>query len=197
MINTVPIIYHSGCYGTYVEWVLHTLTTDVPVVSPFTQEGSSHQYRGYHISNIEGWRKYLSIGIPNKFVRLHPKVREDDSISKNLDEIMESVDHMIYIHPDVETTLLSINNVFTKVHSPWLNIDLNKIYDNWPVSREVPIDQVPTWIQREFLSLYLMPQWQAQVEWNHLEIPILKFLSVHLINSMIANAKRMKKIVTE
>jgi len=169
MTNTIPIIYHSGCYGTYLEWLLYTLTTDIPVASPFTPNGSSHQYRGYHLSNIKGWQKYLSINKPTQFVRLHPKVLEEDSISENLNEIMLSANRMIYIHPDTQTTLLTINNVFTKVHPPWLTIDLDKIYNNWPVSRDVPIDEVPRWIQREFLSFYLMPQWQSQIEWNHLE----------------------------
>ena len=169
MINTVPIVFHSGCYGTYLEWVLYTLTTDIPIVAPFTVNGSSHQYTGWHLSNIKGWRKYLDINFPAQFVRFHPKILEDESISENLNEIMESVNHMIYIHPDLETRLLTINNEFTKVRPPWAYIDLDQVYNNWPVSRDIPIDKVPAWIQREFLSFYLMPRWEAQVEWNHLE----------------------------
>lgn len=175
MIKTIPIAFHGGHYGTFLEWALHTLTTDAPVAEPFTDKGNSHQYNGRHVRNLAGWREYLATEQPRAFVRLHPKVLEEESLSQNLDEIMSSVDRMIYIHPDEETMLLTINNSFTKIWDDWwanqfeTDIDAEKIYSNWPDARGVPITEIPTWIKREFLSFYLMPQWQAQVEWNHLE----------------------------
>jgi len=174
MVKTIPIVFHGGHYGTFLEWVLNTLTTDVPIIEPFRDNGNSHQYIGRHLINLDGWRDYLANQSPSTFVRVHPKVSKEESLSENLNEIMRSVDHMIYIHPDTETMLLTINNFFTKIwKNSWNKMILTdvgpeKIYDCWPVAKEVPIDDIPAWIKREFLSFYLMPQWEAQVEWNHL-----------------------------
>lgn len=173
MIKTIPIVFHGGCYGTFLEWTLHTLTTDTPVTEPFTDKGNSHQYNGRHVRNMEGWRDYLADEEPRAFVRLHPKVLQEESLSDNLNEILESVGHMIYVQPDVQTVLLTINNSFTKIWNDWwanqfeTDIKADAIYNNWPDAKGVPINDIPVWIKREFLSFYLMPQWQAQVEWDH------------------------------
>lgn len=173
MIKTIPIVFHGGCYGTFLEWALHTLTTDTPVAEPFTDKGNSHQYNGRHVRNMAGWRDYLVNEEPRSFVRLHPKVLQEESLSDNLNEILESVNLMIYVQPDEETMLLTINNSFTKIWDDWwLNqfetaITADKIYNNWPDAKGIPIADIPVWIKREFLSFYLLPQWQAQVEWDH------------------------------
>jgi hypothetical protein len=44
-------------------------------------------------------------------------------------------------------------------------VSADYIYDHWPVSRNTPLHEVPVWVRREFLSFYLMPAWQDQVEW--------------------------------
>ena len=175
MVNTIPIMFHGGSYGTYLEWVLHTLTTDVAIAEPFNNNGNSHAYEGRHVGNLPGWRKYLASNDPAAFVRLHPKDLANESISDNLNEIMTSVNRMIYIHPDTQTMLLMINNSFTKIWEDWwlnqftVELDVGKIYKNWPVNPNTPADQIPMWIRREFLSFYLMPQLLSQIEWNHLE----------------------------
>ena len=177
MINTVPIIYNGGSYGTYLEWCLTSLCSDQPIFDPFLSTGSSHGFRGkgHQLTNFQGWQKYLSTGTPHQLVRLHPKISKTESISNNLNEILNSVNDIIYLYPDKDSVLLIVNNYFTKIWDDWWNhqffteIDASTIYSNWAVSTDVPITKIPIWIKREFMSFYLMPAWHDQVEWYHLD----------------------------
>jgi hypothetical protein len=185
MEKTIPIIYNGGAYGTYLEWCLTTLTTDIDIVSPQTADGSSHKFLGKYVQGIEGWKQYVKNGNPSTFVRLHPKLKKEESITDNLKNILATVEKMVYLYPDKNSVLLNVNNVFYKISKEWWPKSghsshgetvrnefiehANKIYQNWPVSKEVPFDDIPTWIKREYLSLYLMPMWMDQVEWFHPE----------------------------
>jgi len=182
--ETIPIIYNAGAYGAYLSWCLYTLTTDVDVISPLTEVGSSHNFSGVKpLNGIKAWNEYVSINNPVKFVRMHIKNRKEESISTNLEIILSTVDKMIYIYPDRNSVLLNINNIYSKVTKEWwpapgkdgecipkaeaLQFFKDTIYQNWPVSTTVQFDNIPRWIKREFLSLNLVPSWHAQVEWFH------------------------------
>lgn len=171
--DTIPIVFNGGSYGTYLEWVLHTLTNANQIELPFTESGSSHQYIGRHVDDMQGWRNYAKGDIFYPFVRLHPKTHEQESLSQNLNEIANCVNHMIYLYPDPDSVLLVINNWASKIQSDWWITEVNKtvgleqIYKNWPDCTGLSADQIPVWVQREFLSYYLMPAWYAQVEWYH------------------------------
>lgn len=171
--DTVPILYHGGSYGTYLEWCLTTLTTDLPLESPFTNKGNSHNFAGHQLLNIDGWRQYARSMDHWKFVRLHPKSRSNEELKQNISEISSQVNYFIYIYPSSDTLLVSLSNQFTKVWDDWWNtafnscqISSNKIYENWPISRDILISQIPVWVKREFLSYYLMPMYFDQIEWN-------------------------------
>jgi hypothetical protein len=106
-------------------------------------------------------------------VRFHPKEKKNQSLSANLNQVLDSVDRMIYIYPDTDSALLVINNWLSKVRKDWWAHDivsaqgLEKIHANWPSCAGRSADDIPTWVRREFLSFYLMPAWQDQVEWYH------------------------------
>jgi hypothetical protein len=171
--NTIPIAFSVGCYGTYLEWALTTLCNQENIVPPFTNSGSSHTFLGNHLANIEGWQAFVEANNFEQFVRFHPKQRKSQSLSQNLDSVAASVDHMIYLYPDKNSILLVINNWLSKVRSDWWTHDilgpdgLDKIHKNWPSCTGLGADQIPIWVQREFLSFYLMPAWFDQVEWYH------------------------------
>lgn len=172
---TIPIVYNGGAYGTYLEWCLTSLCSSADLVSPFTQIGNSHNFEGNHLRNIHGWREYLKQQNPKQFVRFHPKVNKDDLISDCLDEILKSVDKIIFFYPDAESVLLNINNWVFKVWDDWwihmwnntteYCVDPKKMYEHWPIPTGTPIQSIDLWIRREFLSFYLVPAWQSQVEW--------------------------------
>ena len=174
MINTVPIIYNAGAYGTYVEWCLTTLCSTEAIQEPFNTNGNSHGFEGNFLSGMPGWRDYLLTGTQHKFVRLHPKTSAEESLTNNLTEMLESVPGIIYLYPDRDSMMLGVNNYLSKPWQDWwshhfsTSIDVSKIYSNWAVNN-TPIEEIPMWIRREFLSFYLMPAWYDQVEWYHLD----------------------------
>jgi hypothetical protein len=174
MIDTVPIIYNAGAYGTYVEWCLTTLCSTDTIQEPFNTNGNSHGFEGNFLSGMLGWRDYLLTGTQHKFVRFHPKTSAEESLTNNLTEMLESVPGIIYLYPDRDSMMLVVNNYLSKPWDDWwlhqfsTSIDVSKIYSNWQVG-DKPISEIPMWISREFLSFYLMPAWYDQVEWYHLD----------------------------
>ena len=174
--KTIPICYPAGGYGTYLEWVLTTMSTTGLIQHPFNKNGNSHKFFGNQFMNIQKWHKYVKQDQPVQWGRLHPKTEQSQSIANNLNAILSTVKKIIHIYPDQNSVLLLINNYFTKltvegIWEDWWNwqfsnlISPDKIYNNWPVNRDVDINKIPVWVQREFLSYYLMPAWHDQVEW--------------------------------
>ena len=172
---TIAIAYNSGAYGTYLQWCLTTLSTSQDIASPFTSFGNSHNFTGRHIMGIEGWKKFKLANTTSQFIRLHPKSHQDESLSDNMDYLCNTAESVVYLYPDNESLLLSLNNTTYKVWKDWWAhkfstvIHVDEIYNNWPVSRDTPISNIPIWIKREFMSFYLMPTWLSQLEWNHLD----------------------------
>ena len=172
---TIAIAFNGGAYGTYLDWCLTTLSSSDDITPPFSNVGNSHNFVGRHVSNIDGWRKFKSDNSNAEFVRLHPKYMQGESLSANMNYLCDTADSVVYLYPSKDSILLSLNNYTYKIWKDWwvhnfsLVIDVDKIYNNWPVSRGTPISDIPNWIKREFLSFYLMPAWFSQIEWNHLE----------------------------
>ena len=191
--HTIPIAFSGGSYGTYLEWALTYLTTDQLLPLPFTDSGSSHLFAGNHVEDIDVWRDYKKKNKFNQFARLHPKISQQQSLTANLEEILDSVDCMIHLYPDSNSQLLVINNWISKVRKDWWDqevktaIGSDRIYSNWPVDPNTPIDQIAPWIQREVLSYYLMPAWQDQVEWYHPDQWHDSRCLVILVGDLIAN----------
>ena len=171
--NTVPILYHAGSYGVYLDWCLTTLTTNQEIESPLNANGNSHNFKnGHWIRNIEEWRHYISSTNEWNFARLHPKKHRSDDLHQILNEISNQVNFFIYIYPSDNTLLLTLNNQFTKVWEDWWKDCsqseelIDKIYANWPIDQTTTIDQIPNWIKRELLSYYLLPMYFDQLAWS-------------------------------
>lgn len=170
---TVAIVYNAGSYGTYLEWCLTGLATSKELVSPFTSLGNSHVFTGNLVSKFQDWQEYLTSKQQHQFVRLHPKTSKDEDLSNNLNHICNTVDSVVYIYPDPDSLLLCVNNYLTKIWPNWWEfqinhyLDVNLIYQNWPIHPGTNINQIPQWVRREFLSFYLMPAWFDQIEWYH------------------------------
>ena len=175
--QTIPIAYHGGTYGTYLEWCLTSLISTNQLISPFTESGNSHNFTEGNFINFKDIPySAFSTAVPlAKFARFHPKILQQHSASDNLNQICSSIRHMVYLYPDRNSVLLTINNFFTKIWNNWWSEeflitsadDADKLYQHWPVVPGTAIQHIPNWIQREFLSLYFMPAWFDQVEWYH------------------------------
>lgn len=170
---TIAIAFNAGSYGTYLEWCLSTLTSKEAIQPPFTAAGNSHRYHGVHLLDISGWRNFVNKQTHHQFVRFHPKTKKDESLSENLNYVCDTATSVVYLYPDSDSVLLCINNYITKIWENWWekqfdqNVDTNKIYQNWPIPPGSTLDQIPTWVRREFLSFYLVPAWFDQIEWYH------------------------------
>lgn len=187
MIDTLPIFYNGGAYGTYVEWCLTTLCSSDDIISPFTNTGTSHKFFGHQIVHMDGWADYLKSDTRFQFVRMHPKIIPGEKIAANLDEIAKSVSHFVYVYPDNDSVVLTVNNFYHKIWEDWWYMNITRlgqhhqIYTNWPVDPGVPLDQIDPWIKREFLSLYLMPAWHELNDWylpDHYQTPQCIWVSI-------------------
>ena len=192
MPNTQTIIvYNGGAYGTYVEWVLTTLTTDVPILPPFNHNGNSHLFRG----NYRIFKNNSDYNSDSQFCRMHPKVLSKESLSTNLNDICDTAKNVIYLYPDPGSVLLNVNNFYLKIWEDWWATKLldpvfaDNLYSNWPVDNGSPVSRIPTWIQREILSFNLMPAWFDQVEWVHPETWSHPQCKVVLLNELLYNFK--------
>lgn len=176
MKDTLVIAYNGGSYGTYLHWAMTTLSTAIDIVPPFITAGpgigTSHAYQsGKNLLDPEGWQRYLASDITHDIVKLHPKTRNKENLAESLENILNDCSKMILLYPSRDTELLGLNNYMQKTKDDWWEwqmqdmIDPTKIYENWPVNADTPINQIPVWIRREFLSYYLMPAWREQVEW--------------------------------
>jgi len=176
MKQGTAIVYAAGTYGTYLDWALTTLTTDIAVIQPFLTDGSSHAFAGHPHDGMDKWRQYIASDADYSIVRVHPKTLKSESLSDNLNEIVNSIEKVIYIYTDPESILLVINNLFDKVWESWwdnhflFESSIEKIYSKWPNTRGMPLAHIPVWIRREFLSYYLVPAWESQVEWKHPDV---------------------------
>jgi len=172
MKQTLVIAYNSGAYGTYIEWILTTISTNIDIVAPFdTKRGHSHGFPGNNIGTVEDWSAYVASDQDFLVARLHPKNLEHHVITDNLELIAKDCRGVIYPYPDHSNKLFILNNWYQKTWIDWwgrqfsTDIDPAIIYRNWPVDSSTDIKDIPTWIRREFLSLYLMPLWDNQLDW--------------------------------
>jgi hypothetical protein len=171
MKNTRVILYAGGSYGTYLEWVLYTLTNSHAVLKdPGRANGNSHGYRGNELSGMSAWRKYLASDRNLAMVRFHPKTSKQESLIANVQEIASQAGKIIHIYPTQKTYLLTVHNQMTKIWDdlwtgPLAYIDPQDIYQGWNVDSRVPLDQLPIWIQREYFSYNLFKSYDDQIEW--------------------------------
>jgi hypothetical protein len=165
---TIPIIYGGGCYGTFIEWCLNYFSGNTKS-TPFNSNGNSHKFLGNQVFNIAGWREYLRHDLRYHLVRLHPKTLESESLIENLNEVLDSVDQAILLYADRQSLLLNLNNKFNKVWvEGWLAHTEDSFQKNLIAWGGGTLSTMETWEVREFLSLYMMPQYLAETEFNNI-----------------------------
>lgn len=162
---TIAIVYNGGAYGTYLEWVLTTLTTNIPIVAPFRPNGSSHQFHGNHAGDMHSstWKAVVNKKKSVLFVRLHPKTQQHEVLGDNLNKILDVAEKVIYLYPDPNSVLLTINNFYSKIDPRWQNV--RSLDPMFALLRSTQTE--PVWRKREILSFNLMPVWYDQMEWYY------------------------------
>lgn len=179
--NTVLIVYNSGAYGSYLHWALQFLILEKDIIfDPFTDLGTSHKgLDSRDFSSIKfklfeprDWGTYLNTDLDLPVAKIHPKDQKTDDIKKNIQWFVDTTKSVILLYPTPEVKILAINNWIDKVNSNWWDwqisigeIDLCEISKRWNRPLFKNQQDIPQWIKREFLSYYLLPSWEDQVDW--------------------------------
>jgi uncharacterized protein YdcH (DUF465 family) len=120
------IIFPSGCYGTFFEWLFNFLENP-SIELPFCSTGSSHNFVGNVLSPNERLYEYISSDDKRRFSRLHFGIFEKKDcidgayvdeyhkiIHKELKFLAEYFDNMMVITYDQGSVLWQQNNGFDK-----------------------------------------------------------------------------------
>jgi len=161
-------MYSAGTYGTFVEWCLHYFAGNIDTELPFTSTGSAHKYRGCQLHGINSWRTFVKYPTAD-IVRTHLKLSKSDSVINNIQEIADSVEHAILLHPTHNTTILTVNNKYEKVWGTgWLK-SMNHTFAHrlkgWGSEN---VDDLQRWQLRDFLSTYILDEFNNDTALNEI-----------------------------
>jgi len=168
-MDKIGVLYGPGAYGTFFSWCLEYFTNQdfAGPSDPFLETGSAHKHNSPMINDVPGGKDsgvitsetYLSSQelqkqITRRHLWLTDKDIQDKDVSKERHILETLFDKRILILPTENTLLLMINNAHSKIgdvpdhrfQKP-LSLDLEK----WGVT---DWDHAPTWVRREWLSLY-------------------------------------------
>jgi hypothetical protein len=182
MSSSIGIVYNGGSYGTYLHWLIFTLTTDFPIMSPLTSATTSHEFEknvAQHTSNysdmtsgysLKEFNKLSNNQIPKLF-RIHPKIYQTESAVYNIEKIiLPKVSQLLIAYPDPGSYLLNVNNYMYKIWNdlwsgPLKYINKDDLYNNFAVDPSTPLAEIDRAIIREYLSFNVFSSWESQVEW--------------------------------
>jgi hypothetical protein len=169
------IAFQGGAYGNYVLWILYSLLTDGPLVSPF--KGSTSHNRDYidksHKDNneIRSTRFTLErLATENvKLTTIHPVTDFDQDFCNELDKISNCVEKVLVPYIDHSTYLLGLHNYLFKsrlaLNEALAYIDREDLHKGWGIAPAVDLESVPRWILREHHSFNVFNSWESQCGW--------------------------------
>lgn len=106
MKSTNIVLYPSGAYGTFIEWILTFLTGGTKDY-PFNENGNSHKFKGNFFEPKEKLFKFLNSDLEFNFSRIHPGlftgVNDHDTV------------HSVKFHKFLESDITFLKNNFRKV----------------------------------------------------------------------------------
>lgn len=182
----VAIVFNAGSYGTFIEWCLHYFSDHTFSQNmPFTNTGSSHNFQGNHLDNMDNVRRYVNNSSSDKtsIVRFHPKTSKEESILDNLKFVSEYFKKIIFLYPTENSIIWNINNKFEKIwEHGWIyeNKDIiRKNLSNWEVNN---LTDMQVWQQREMLSLFIRQQHIAETGMNLIDAMKIQFPNILFVS---------------
>jgi hypothetical protein len=190
----IPIIFQGGSYGSTLHYILNNISFDNATPLPFGMNGNSHNFKYNSVLLNKNLAYEINHCTNSKFIKYHPKTTKEQSLPIEITRIVSNVDKAILIYPSPNHRLLVINNYYLKVWKNWFEGDIiggdaeekkiftDNLYLNWDIPLNTPFVNIPRWIQREFISLYLFMAWNSQYEWNlldHYSHPKLHVITTH------------------
>jgi hypothetical protein len=144
------IVYVAGCYGTFIEWLLNYLQSNIDSL-PFENTGSSHKFRGNFLHPKEVLFEYINGTNKQQISRCHPgffeKVNEhsrpfQDEYSNILQEdislLKQNFDKILNLTYDHKSILWQENNGLEKIFLS--DIDYHLVYQKHGYSKEYSKD---------------------------------------------------------
>ena len=171
-MKQIPIIFQGGSYGTYLLWVLTMLFTDEKLHDPFVKNtGPSHNMHNVRSLDINVWLDDNDTLVSGMFLKVHAKLKNYHSLLDNITKLTSHFGKSILIYPSYDTYLLNSNNYVYKIWDdlwtgPLGYIDKENLYNNFPITRGTPLEEVPVWIIREWLSYNFFNAINDQIEWG-------------------------------
>jgi hypothetical protein len=171
------IAFQGGAYGSYLTWILYTLSVDNPIQSPFIKSTS---HNTSYIDNkliqeglVTNSRVTVDQLLENNNLKLstiHPVTTFGMDFLEEIDKISKLVDRVIIPYIDHSTYLLGVHNYLYKIwEDMWTGaleyVDREDLSKGWGVDTSVDLATVPRWILREHHSLNLFNSWEDQCGW--------------------------------
>ena len=210
--QSTVILYSGGSYGTYLHWMLYALTHPAEIFDPTTAKGNSHNLD--KLVSAQDYQKVLEFGLEEilnmpveqipVITRLHPKTSGDQYLGTNINQLLDRIEKLIVVYPTRDTYLLNINNYYYKIwDDPWTgplaHVDPENIYRNFPVAHGTPLNQLPKWVVREYISYDLFSSWESQVEWyftDQFQDPRCLYVYVdQILNDPLGTVDRIKQFM--
>lgn len=179
--SKILVSFPAGAYGTYLLWLIYTLTSTDDIVPPFKRHGNSHNfYTLMRKKNIPIFQDILTVNLNNTkihnnvyLLKNHPKTLKTHSMEKTLNSLQSMFKKVLLVYPSKSNYLLCIHNFLYKTIDPGQTIFTGPnstfyqkdIYDNYPDAQNIEPDNLPDWLLREYFSFNIFPSWEDQVEW--------------------------------
>jgi hypothetical protein len=117
------IVFPSGCYGTFLEWIFNFLENP-SMELPFSDTGSSHKFIGNIFFPKETLFEHIASSNKYRFSRIHADLiipdnsrcadQYHDAIDKALTFLSDHFDNIMVIGYNRQSVLWQQNNVFDK-----------------------------------------------------------------------------------
>jgi hypothetical protein len=199
----IPIMFNGGSYGSFLHFVLDNLNKEKIDNLPFTLDnGNSHNFIRNTLQLSKTNEFVVNRQTNSKFIKYHPKQYKEQMLSNEITRLANLTNKSILIYPSKNDMLLVINNFYFKIWNKWfedgeLNNDpyekqifFNNLHNNWDIPKNTNFNDIPRWIQREFLSFYLFPAWNDHYEWNMLEWYTHPNLHIITVSDLLYNFKK-------
>jgi hypothetical protein len=150
----IYVVYPRGCYGSYFSQCLYqytVLTKEQQVKVSFDAHGSSH-----HARDNSNLRSVIS---PMHFEEYRDKCMQGINKSSNIVVIMPNSEHCLdyinnhFVKHGKQNLVAYISSIFQRSEIT------EKLKNYWGYDQEFD-ENVPVWIMREFISMWIVDSWQ-------------------------------------
>jgi len=210
--NQCLIVYESGCYGTFVEWMLNFLE-NVNIGLPFNECGNSHKFKGNFFYAQAKLLQYIESDKKQKFSRVHPVLGQvdysnlDQTLDQELKFYKEHFQRILVLNYDHDTVLWYENNCLDKIfvdditYSKMLKPYMTK-EELQPIMTRDPILRIKHFLNQEIQNKTSSFKAENLLGWNKHNIyefevwqlrELLSFYWFHRSNGVISSWQKVQQ----